>query len=129
MSEEGRDLLALAGAKVLRTCCGRRSGRLAGQALLRVGLPTLNELVGLEEQHGTDRRLIEPAALEEGGHRRLGNLEITRRQVNLSQAPIGQGDVDLHKQEDAGEPAFLTKTGLGPFLMGDSAPNDALLLG
>src|ERR1017187_840276 len=92
-------------------------------------LPITKELIGLEEQHGADRRLIEPAGLEEGGHRRLGNLEITRGQVNLSQAPIGQGDVDLHKQEDAGEPALFEKTGLGPFGSGDSAPNDALLLG
>ena len=114
---------------MLRICCGRRSGRLAGQALLGMDLPTLNELVCDEEQHGTDRRLIEPAGLEKGGHRRLGRLQITWRQVNLSQAPIGQGDVDLHKQEDAGEPAFLAKTGLGPFGSGDSAPNDALLLG
>jgi hypothetical protein len=59
----------------------------------------------------------------------LGSLEITRRQVNLSQAPIGQGDVDLHKQQDSSEPAFLEKTGLGPFGSGDSAPNDALRLG
>src|ERR1035441_9029026 len=92
-------------------------------------LPITKELIGLEEQHGADRRLIEPAGLEEGGHRRLGGLEITRGQVNLSQTPIGQGDVDLHKQEDAGEPAFLAKTGLGPFGSGDSAPNLALLLG
>src|ERR1035437_3298670 len=127
--EKGGGQPPLAGAKVLRICCGRRSGRLAGQALLRVSLPTLNELVGEEEQHGADRRLIEPAGLEKGWQGWLGNLEITRGQVNLSQAPIGQGDVDLHKQEDAGEPAFLAKTGLGPFLMGDSAPNDALLLG
>ena len=129
MSEEVRDLLALAGARVLKTRCGQRSGRLAGQALLRVGPPTLNELVCLEEQHGTDRWLIEPAGLEEAGHRRLGGLQITRGQVNLRQAPIGQGDVDLHKQEDAGEPAFLAKTGLGPFGSGDSAPDLALLLG
>src|ERR1019366_2620209 len=102
---------------------------LAGQELLGVGRPTPNELVGAEEQHGADRRLIERAGVEEAWHRRLGNLKITRRQVNLSQAPIGQGDVDLHKQEDASEPAFLAKTGLGPFGSGNSAPNDALLLG
>src|ERR1035438_7321947 len=89
----------------------------------------LNELVGLEEQPGADRRLVELAGWEEGGHRRLGSVEITRRQVKLSQTPIGQGDVDLHKEEDAGEPALLAKTGLGPFGSGDSAPNDALLLG
>src|SRR5664279_3762063 len=100
---------------MIRTRCGRRSGRLAGQALLEVDLPITKELVGLEEQYGADRWLIEPGALEEGGHRRMGSLEVTRRQVNLSQAPIGQGDVDLHKQEDASEPAFLAKTGLGPF--------------
>ena len=114
---------------MLKTRCGLRSGRLASQALLGVDLPITKEMVGLEEQYGTDRWLIEPAGLEEGGHRRLEDLQITRRQVNLSQAPIGQGDVDLHKQEDAGEPAFLTKTGLGPFGSGDSAPNLALLLG
>src|ERR1035441_1585989 len=86
-------------------------------------------MVGLEEQYGTDWRLVEPAGLKQSGRHRLGDLEITRRQVNLSQAPIGQGHVDLHKQEDAGEPAFLTKTGLGPFGSGDLAPNLALLLG
>src|ERR1035441_3618669 len=127
--EKGRGHPPLARAKVLRIGCGRRSGRLAGQALLGVGLPTLNELVGVKEQHGADWRLIEPAGLEEVWQGRLGNLEITRRQVNLSQAPIGQGDIDLHKQEDAGEPAFLAKTRLGPFGSGDSTPNDALLLG
>ena len=87
------------------------------------------ELVGKEEQHGADRRLIELAGLKGDWHGRLGSLKITRRQVNLSQAPIGQGDVDLHKQEDAGEPAFLAKSGLGPFGSGDLAPNLALLLG
>src|ERR1035441_4421569 len=98
MSEESRVQLALAGARVLRIWWGRRSGRLAGHELLGMGLPTINELVGLEEQHGTDRRLVELAGLEEGGHRRLGNLRITRGQVNLSQAPIGQGDVEHHKK-------------------------------
>jgi hypothetical protein len=94
-----------------------------------MGLPTINELVGKKEQHGADRRLIEPAGLEETGHGGLGNLWDTRRQVNLSQASIGQGNVDLHKEEDSGESAFLAKTGLGPFGSGDLAPNNALLLG
>ena len=46
---------------MLRICRGRGSGRLAGYALLGIGLPDIQELVGLEEQHGADRRLIETA--------------------------------------------------------------------
>ena len=49
MNDEGRPQPPLARAKVLRIWCGRRSGRLAGQALLGVGLPITQELVGLEE--------------------------------------------------------------------------------
>ena len=92
-------------------------------------MPITNDPVGAEEQDRADRRLIERAGVEEAWHGRLRGLEITRRQVNLSHAPIGQGDVDLHKQQDAGEPAFLAKPGLGPFGSGDLAPNNALLLG
>ena len=121
--------LALAGAKALRICGGRRSGRLAGHALLGAVLPNSNELVGTKEQHGTDRRLVEPAGLEGGWRRRLGHLEITRRQVNLSQAPIRQGDVDLHKEEEARQRAALPEPDLGPLGLGDRAPNNALLLG
>ena len=74
MSEESRPHPARAGARVLRIWWGRRSGRLAGHELLGMGLPTINELVGKKEQHGADRRLIEPAGLEETGHGGLGNL-------------------------------------------------------
>src|ERR1035437_4617341 len=46
MSEESTPQPPLAGAKVLRICCGRRSGWLAGQALLGVEQPITKELVG-----------------------------------------------------------------------------------
>ena len=58
---KGRVQASLAGARVLRICCGRRSGRLAGYAFLGIRLPDIQKLVGLEEQHGADRRLIETA--------------------------------------------------------------------
>ena len=129
MSEEVRDLLALAVARVLKTRCGQRSGRLAGQALLGMDLPITNELVGAEEQHGTDRRLVEPAGLEKGWQGRLGNLEITRRQVNLSQAPIGQGHVDFDKVKETGERAALAEARPGLLAPGRDAPTDPLVLG
>ena len=51
--EKGRDQPALAGARVLRICCGRRSGRLAGHEFLGMAPPILQELLGAEEQCGT----------------------------------------------------------------------------
>jgi hypothetical protein len=47
----------------------------------------------------------------------------------LSHAPIGQGDVDLYEEKEAGEGAALKKAGLGLFGLGDFTPDDALLLG
>jgi hypothetical protein len=50
-------------------------------------------------------------------------------QVKLSDAAIGPGDVDLDKEVEAGEPASLAETELGPFGPGDCDPNVALFLG
>jgi hypothetical protein len=62
--EMGRVQPPFAGARVLRICYGRRSGRLAGHEVLGVFLPTINDLVGAKEQHGADGRLIELADAE-----------------------------------------------------------------
>ena len=128
MSEESRDQPPLAGAKVLRICCGRRSGRLAGHELLRAVLPITKELVGVEEQHGADGRLIEPANAEGTRNGRLGSPGIFHRQVNLRQTPIYQGHVDLHEEEEASKRAALEQTRLGLLGLGNCAPYDALLL-
>jgi len=127
--EKGRGQPPLAGARVFRICYGRRSGRLAGQELLRLVLPTSHELVDLEEQHGADGRLIEAGGVEDVWNGRLRTPGISRRQVNLRDAPISQGHVDLYKEEETGERSALTEAGLGLFGPGDLAPKDALLLG
>ena len=46
----------------------------------------------------------------------------------MSDATIGQSNVDLHKEEEAAEWAALAKTGLGLLGLGDGAPNEALIL-
>ena len=47
----------------------------------------------------------------------------------MSQAPIGQGHVDLYKEEETGERTALAEAGLGLHGPGDGAPKEALLLG
>jgi len=113
---------------VLRICGGRRSGRLAGHELLGAVLPISKEPVGAKEQHGADGRLIEPGGVEDVGNGRSRARVISRGKVNLDDATIGQSNVDLHKEEEAGEWAALAKTGLGLLGLGDGAPNDALIL-
>jgi hypothetical protein len=126
---EGKAQPALAGAKALRICGGRRSGRLAGHKLLAAFLPIVHELVTAKEQHGADGRLIEPGGVEDVGHDRSRARGISRGKVNLSDSTIGKGNVDLHKEEEAGERAALAKTRLGLPGPGDGAPNEALRLG
>src|ERR1035437_8619561 len=99
----GKAQPALAGAKALRICGGRRSGRLAGHELPGSVLPIINELVSAKEQHGADGRLIEPGGVEDVGNGRPRARGISRGQVNLSDSTIGQSNVDLHKEEGAGE--------------------------
>jgi hypothetical protein len=125
---KGKAQPALAGAKALRICGGRRSGRLAGHALLGAVLPISNELVSAEEQDGADGRLIEPGGVEDVRNGRSRARGISRGKVNLSESTIGQGNVDLHKEQEAGEWAALAKTGLGLLGLGDGAPNDPLIL-
>jgi hypothetical protein len=72
--------------------------------------------------------LIEPDGVEDVGNGRSGARGISRGQVNLRESTIGKGNVDLHKQEEAGERAALAKTGLGFPGPGDGAPNEALIL-
>ena len=52
-----------------------------------------------------------------------------RRQVNLSQTPVGQGDVDLHKVKETGQGTALTQPRPGLLAPGHGAPNNALRLG
>jgi hypothetical protein len=125
---KGKAQLALAGAKALKICGGRRSGRLAGHALLGAVLPIINELVSTEEQRGADGRLIEPGGVEDVRNGRSRTRLISPGKINLSESTIGQGDVDLYKKQEAGEWAALAKTGLGLLRLGDGAPNDALIL-
>src|ERR1035437_2055424 len=125
---EGKAQLALAGAKVLRICGGRRSGRLAGRALLGAVLPISHEPVSAKEQHGADGRLIEVGGVEDVGNGRSSARGISRGKVNLCDATIGKGNVDLHKEKKAGEWAALAKTGLGLPGPGGGAPNEALML-
>jgi len=101
---------------------------LAGHELLGAVLPISNELVSAKEQHGADGRLIEPGGVEDVWNGRARARRISRGKVNLSDSTIGKGNVDLHKEEEAGEWAALAKTGLGLFGAGDGAPNDALIL-
>jgi hypothetical protein len=101
---------------------------LAGHELMGAVLPTIKELVSAKEQHRADRRLIEPGGVEDVGNDRSRAQIISRRKVNLSDATIGKGNVDLHKEEEAAEWAALAKTGLGLFGLGDGAPNNALIL-
>jgi hypothetical protein len=124
----GKAQPALAGAKVLRICGGRRSGRLAGHDLPGAVPPIGNELVSAKEQHGADGRLIEPGDVENVGHGWSRARGISRGKVNLSEPTISKGNVDLHKEEEAGEWAALAKTGLGLPGLGDGAPNEALIL-
>src|ERR1017187_2421283 len=126
--QKGKAQPALAGAKALRICGRRRSGRLAGYELLGVVLPIINELVSAKEQHGADGRLIEPGGDEDVGNGRSRAHGISRGKVNLSDSTIGKGNVDLHKEEEAAEWAALAKTGLGLPGLGDGAPNEALIL-
>ena len=53
---------------------------------------------------------------------------IPRWQVNLSLAPIDQGDVHFHKEVEPGKSA-AAQPGLGPYVPGDGGPYVALLLG
>jgi hypothetical protein len=91
-------------------------------------MPIINELVGAKEQHGADARLIEPDDVEYVGNGRSRARSISRGEVNLCDSTIGKGNVDLHKEEEAGEWAALAKTGLGLLGFGDGAPNEALIL-
>lgn len=127
--EEGKTQPPLARAKVLRICCGRRSGRLAGHELLRLVLPTSHELVDSEEQHGANGRLTECGGVEDVWNGRLRTRGISRRQVKLRDTPISQRHVDLYKEEETGERSALTEAGLGLLGLGNLAPNDALVLG
>jgi hypothetical protein len=124
----GKAQPALARAKALRICGGRQSGRLAGHDLLAAFLPITNEPVSAKEQHGADGRLIEPGGVEDVGNGRSRARVVPRGKVNLSDSTIGQGNVDLHKEEEAAEWAALAKPGLGLLGLGDSAPNDPLIL-
>jgi hypothetical protein len=126
--QKGRAQLALAGAKVLRICGGRRSGRLAGHDLLGSVLPISKELVSTQEQQGADGWLIESDGVEDFGNDRSRARVISRGKVNLRDATIGQCNVNLYKEEEAAEWAALQKTGLGLFGLGDGAPNDPLVL-
>jgi hypothetical protein len=101
---------------------------LAGHELLRAVLPIINELVSAKEQHGADGRLIEPGGVEDVWNGRPRARGISRGKVNLSDSTIGKSNIDLHKEEEAGEWAALAKTGLGLPGPGDGAPNDALIL-
>ena len=125
---KGKAQPALAGAKTLRICGGRRSGRLAGHELLGAVLPISKELVGAKEQHGPDGRLLEPDDVEDVGNGRARARGISRGKVHLSDSTIGKGNVHLHKKEEAGEWAALAKTRLGLLGLGDRAPNEALIL-
>ena len=102
--------MTIGGGRALRICGGRRSGRLAGHELLGAVLPISNELVSAKEQHGADGRLIEPGGVEDVGNGRSRARGISRGKVNLSDSTIGQSNVDLHKEEEAGEWAALAKT-------------------
>jgi hypothetical protein len=53
---------------------------------------------------------------------------MSRGKVNLGESTIGQGNIDLHKEEEAAEWAALEKTGLGLLGLGDGAPNNPLIL-
>ena len=53
---------------------------------------------------------------------------MSRGKVNLGESTIGQGNIDLHKEQEAAEWAALEKTGLGLPGLGDGAPNDPLIL-
>ena len=101
---------------------------MAGHELLGAVLPLIKELVSAKEQHGAAGRLIEPGGVEDVGNGRSRARGISRGKVNLSDSTIGKGNVDLHKEEEAGEWAALAKTGLGLLGLGDGAPNDALIL-
>src|ERR1019366_1971098 len=89
---------------------------------------TVNELVGLEVQHGADGRLIQPAGLEEVCLSPSRGAGVFRGQVNLSQAPIDQCGIDLNKEVEAGEGTGLTETASGFLGPGDGVPNVALRL-
>src|ERR1035437_691908 len=91
---KGKAQLALAGAKALKICGGRRAGRLAGHALLGAVLPISNELVSAEEQDGANGRLIEPGGVEDVGNGRSRARLISRGKVNLRESTIGKGNVD-----------------------------------
>ena len=101
---------------------------MAGHELLRAVLPIVNELVSAQEQHGADGRLIESGDVEDVGNGRLRARVISRGKINLSDSTIGQSNIDLHKEEEAGEWAALAKTGLGLLGLGDGAPNNPLVL-
>ena len=82
--------------KALRTCCRLRvaccasaSGGLAHRQFAGDALPAIQKPVALEEQRGTYRRLIETGNAEDAWNSRLRAWAISRRQVKLSQAPIG----------------------------------------
>lgn len=107
---------------------GGGQGGLAGHELLRV-LPSTHELVSLEEKHGAHGRLIEAAGIEPARNGRLDAGRISRRQVNLSDPPIGQRDVHLYEEKETSEPAALKEAGPRLHGPGDLAPNEALLLG
>ena len=72
--------------------------------------------------------MIEPGGVEDVGNGRPRARGISRGKVNLSDAPIGQSNVDFHKEEEAGEWAALAKTGFGLLGLGDGTPNEALIL-
>ena len=124
-----RDCLKTCGGPAKRDCLLRSGrGRHGGREFAAGAVPTTNELAGLEEQCGADGRLIETVGVEEAGNGQLGEPGMSRGQVNLSLAAIGQGDVDLHKVVEAGEGA-AAETGPGLFGAGDGDPYVALLRG
>ena len=91
-------------------------------------LPTIDRLAGVEKQCGADGRLIKPAGAEGAGDGQFGGPEIFWGKIDLRLAPVGQCDVELHEEVEAGEPA-PAETGFGPFGPGNGDPYVTLFLG
>ena len=91
-------------------------------------LPTIDRLAGVEKQCGADGRLIKPAGAEGAGDGQFGGPEIFWGKIDLRLAPVGQCDVELHEEVEAGEPA-PAETGFGPFGPVNGDPYVTLFLG
>lgn len=104
---------------------GQRSRRQLAPGVL----PTTNKPVGVQKQGRADGWLLELAGAVEAGNNPLGSLGMLRRQVNLGQAPIGQGHVDFDKVKETGERAALAEARPGLLAPGRDAPTDPLVLG